>query len=83
MSGHSQKLVEDRPTGIPGLRPAPLALKPGARRGMEWRISVGSIDQDIRIDDEQCLPAFHRLVQRVPISNINQGAAAVEDRQGR
>ena len=83
MSGHSQKLVEDRPTGVPGLWPAALAFKPGMRRGMEWRISVGSIDQDIRIDDEQCLPAFHRLVQRVPISNINQGAAAVEDRQGR
>ena len=83
MSGHSQKLVEDRPTGIPGLWPAPLVLKPGARPGMEWRISVGSIDQDIGIDDDQCLPAFHRLVQRVPISNINQGAAAVEDRQGR
>ena len=83
MSGHSQEFVKDRPSRVPRLRPAPLVLKPGARSGMVRRISVGSIDQDIGIDEDQCLPAFHRLVQRVPIGNIHQGAAAVEDRHGR
>lgn len=83
MSGHSQKFVYDRPRRVPRLRPAPLVLKPRARSGMVWRISVGSIDQNIGIDEDQRLPAFHRLVQRIPIGNINHGAAAVEDRQGR
>src|SRR5208283_3191394 len=81
MSGHSQKLVKNRPTRVPSVRLQALALKPRARRSMEWRISVRSVDQDIGIDEEQSLSAFHGLVQRVPIGNINQGAAAVEDWQ--
>ena len=44
---------------------------------------VGSIDKNISIDEDQCLSAFHRLVQRVPVRNVNQNAAAMEDRQGR
>ena len=83
MSGHSQKFIEDGPSGVPSLHAVALALEPCASHSMEGRISVSSIDQDIGIDEDQCLPAFHRLVQRVPIGNIHQGAAAVEDRHGR
>jgi len=83
MSGHAQELIEDRPTCVPGLRPAALAFQPRTRHRVKWRIGVGSIDQDIGIDDDQCLPALHGLIQRIPVSNINQGAAAVEDRQRR
>ena len=82
MSGHSQEFVQDRPGRVPSLRPAALALEPCASCGMEGRIGVGSIDQDVGVDDNQCLPAFHCLVQRVPIRNIDQSTAAVENRQG-
>jgi len=83
MSGHAQEFVEDRPSGVPRRWTAALALQPCTRHGMEGRIGVGSIDQDIGIDDDQCLPALHGLIQRVPVGNINQGAPAVEDRQRR
>ena len=82
MSGHSQKFVQNGPTRVPGIGPPALALKPRSRRSMEWRISVRSIDQDIGVNENQCLSAFHRLIQRVPVGNVNQNAAAMEDRQG-
>jgi len=82
MSGHSQEFIQNRPSRVPSLRPAALALEPCASHGMEGRISVSSIDQDIGVDYNHRLPSFHCLIQRLPIRNIDQSTAAVENRQG-
>jgi hypothetical protein len=82
MSGHSQKFIEDGPSGVPSLHAVALALEPCASHSMEGRISVSSIDQDIGVDDNHRLSSFHCLVQRLPIRNIDQSTAAVENRQG-
>jgi hypothetical protein len=80
--GDAHELIENRPGGIPRVRPAPLLLEPVARTRIQWRIRVRGIDQDICIDDKHALPPFHGLVQSVPVRDINQGAPAVEYRQG-
>lgn len=81
MRGDSQEFVQDGPSCVPRIDAAALAIKPRSRRGVKGRISVGSIDQDVGVDDNQCLPAFHGLIQGVPIGNVDHSAAAVEDRQ--
>src|SRR6516162_5696589 len=49
---HSQKLVDNRPGGVPGVRSPPSALKPLAARGMKLRVGIGNIYQYIGVDDE-------------------------------
>jgi len=49
---HSQKLVDNRPGGVPGVRSPPSALKPLAARDMKLRVGIGNIYQYIGVDDE-------------------------------
>jgi hypothetical protein len=81
MRGHAQKLIEYSPGHVPGIRSRAPAFEPIAARSMEWGFNISGIDQHIGIDRKQ-LAAFHGLVQGVAVGNIDEGAAAVECRQG-
>ena len=50
--GHAQELVQDGPRDIPGIRALALALEPGAARGMDGRVFVGGVDEDVGVDDQ-------------------------------
>jgi hypothetical protein len=49
---------------------------------MPRRIRVRGIDQDVGVDENHS-PPFHSLVEGVPVRDIDVGAAAVKQRQGR
>ena len=49
---HAQKLIEDRPGGVPSIRSHPLALEPVAAGGMKLRVRIGGIDQHTGVDGE-------------------------------
>jgi len=52
VSGDAQKLIQDRPGGIPSIRMPALALEPAATCVMKWRVLVGSVYQHIGVDYE-------------------------------
>ena len=76
---HAQKLVEDRPGGVPGVRSRPLALEPLAAGGMKLRVTIGRSTHWYR---RRALATFHGVVQGVAVGNIDECAAAAERRQG-
>ena len=55
---YAQKLVEDRPAGVPGIGPCPLAFKPVATGRMKLRVGIRCIHQDIGIDSEHYRPSI-------------------------
>ena len=46
-------------------------------------VRVRGVDEDVGVDDEHPLTAFHRLIQGVPIRDLDEGASAMEDRERR
>jgi len=52
MSRDTQKLVKDRPGGIPGVRASPLRFKPASAGGMKRRVLVRRVNQYVCVDDE-------------------------------
>ena len=49
---HAQKLIENRPSGVPSIRSRPLVLEPVAARGMKLRVRIGGVDQHIGVNGE-------------------------------
>jgi hypothetical protein len=49
---HAQKLIEDRPSGVPCIRSRPLAFEPVAAGGMKLRVRIRGVDQHIGVDGE-------------------------------
>jgi hypothetical protein len=58
VGGHAQELVQDRPSGIPGIGTPPLVLKPIAACGMKRRVFVGSVYEHIGVDDQHYRPSM-------------------------
>ena len=50
MRGYAQKLIEDSPGRVPGIRPRALAFEPIAARTMELGVNISGIDQHIGVD---------------------------------
>ena len=48
----AQKLIEDRPSGVPSIRSRPLALEPVAAGAMKLRVRIGGVDQHIGVNGE-------------------------------
>src|SRR5262249_15190088 len=55
---YAQKLIEDRPSGVPCIRSRPLAFEPVAAGGMKLRIHIGGVDQHIGVDGEHYRPSM-------------------------
>ena len=53
MCRDTHEFIDDRPRRIPRVRAHPLTLQPTARREMERRVRVGSVDENVGVDDEQ------------------------------
>jgi hypothetical protein len=47
VGGHAQKLIEDRPSGVPSIRSCRLALEPVSAGRMQSRVCIGGVYQHI------------------------------------
>src|ERR1700735_1358198 len=52
MGQHAQKFIDDRPSNKPRVRTPPLPLQPLIARAVKLRMLVGSVHQDIGVNDE-------------------------------
>ena len=52
MRCHPQKLVNDRPSRLPGIGSNALALEPVATGRVKERVGVGGVHQDVGVDGE-------------------------------
>lgn len=39
---------------------------------VKFRLDVGGVNQDARVDDQHLLAAFHHVVERISIGNIHE-----------
>jgi|SRR6516164_4268717 hypothetical protein len=58
MSYDAQKLIENSPSRIPGIRPPPLNLNPLTTWSVEWRVNVRGVHQDIGIHRKHYRPSI-------------------------
>jgi hypothetical protein len=58
MSCNSQKLIKDRPGGVPGIWASALGFKPAPAGGVIRRIPVRRVNQDVGVNDEHYRPSM-------------------------
>jgi hypothetical protein len=78
----AEELVDDPPSQEPGSFPMTPLLQQLARSEVVRRIGVYGVQKQVGVDYKQGSGAFHRSVQGIPVSDVDERPAHRVDREG-
>src|SRR5262245_22988791 len=81
MCSNPQEFIQNRPSDVPRIHRTSLVVQPVVGLRVKWRIRISGVNENVGVNQDHKLSAFHSLIQTLTVRNINQSSAAMKRRQ--